>query len=179
LALVLAAPNSDLYLTNRNGVDQMTESFKTEGPDWQQRHLKAYRETEGKIGHFVDFTPFGGPPEVPCLILETTGRKSGTPQLLPLIYGEDSKNFVIVASKGGAPKHPAWFLNLESSSAVKFQVGGKKFSGKAVVAPSTERLRLYDMMTKIYPAYAEYQQNTDREIPVVLLKPEAEIDHLD
>src|SRR3978361_799991 len=109
----------------------MTERFKVEGPDWQTRHLQAYLETDGEHGHFADFTPLGGPPEVPCLILETTGRKSGAHQLLPLIYGKDGKDFVIIASKGGAPKHPAWFLNLDADPAVKFQIGGKKYSGKA------------------------------------------------
>lgn len=156
----------------------MTEAFKTTGADWQKRHLESYLETNGKIGHFADFTPLGGPPDVPCLLLETTGRKSGIQQILPLIYGMDGKNFVIIASKGGAPKHPAWFLNLESDPAVKFQVDDKKYSGKAVLAPAADRQRLYDMMAKIYPPYVEYQQKTDREIPVVLLQPAAEIDRL-
>jgi deazaflavin-dependent oxidoreductase (nitroreductase family) len=115
---------------------------------------------------------------VPCLILETTGRKSGMPQLLPLIYGKDGENFVIVASKGGAPKHPAWFLNLEAGPDIKFQVADKKYRGKAVVASSADRQRLFDMMAKIYPPYIAYQEKTDREIPVVLLQPEAEIDGL-
>jgi deazaflavin-dependent oxidoreductase (nitroreductase family) len=156
----------------------MTQNFKVEGPDWQQRHLDAYLESDGKIGHLVDFGAVGGPPAVPCLILETTGRKSGTPQLLPLIYGQDGENFVIVASKGGAPKHPAWFLNLEAGPEVKFQVVDKKYRGKAVVASSADRQRLFDMMAKIYPPYIAYQEKTDREIPVVLLQPEAEIDGL-
>jgi deazaflavin-dependent oxidoreductase (nitroreductase family) len=156
----------------------MTESYQLVGPDWQKRHLDDYLASNGKNGHLADFGPMGGPRAVPCLILETTGRKSGTPQILPLIYGKDGKNFVIVASKGGAPKHPAWFLNLEAQPQVQFQVVDKKYRGKAVVAPSADRPRLYEMMAKIYPPYIEYQQKTDREIPVVLLQPEAEIDHL-
>jgi deazaflavin-dependent oxidoreductase (nitroreductase family) len=156
----------------------MTENFKIEGPDWQQRHLEAYLRTGGEAGHLVDFTLAGGPAATPCLLLGTTGRKSGNPQLLPLIYGKDGKNFVIVASKGGAPAHPAWFLNLEAHPEIKFQVVDKKYRGRARVATSPERERLFEMMAKIYPPYVAYQQKTDRQIPVVLLEPEAEIDKL-
>ena len=130
----------------------MSEDFKVEGSDFPKRHLEAYLKTDGKNGHYADFTGFGGPPHVPCLILETTGRKSGKQQLLPLIYGEDGKNYVIIASKGGAPKHPVWYLNLAADPAVKIQVADKKYTGKAVVAPAADRQRLYDMMSKIYPA---------------------------
>jgi deazaflavin-dependent oxidoreductase (nitroreductase family) len=157
----------------------MTECFKVAGPDWQKRHLQSYLETDGRLGHFADFSALGGPAAVPCLLLETIGRKSGARQILPLIYGKEGNDFVIIASKGGAPKHPAWYLNLTAEPSVRFQVADKKYRGKAVVAPAAERLRLYAMMAKIYPAYVEYQQKTDREIPVVLLRPEAEIDGLD
>jgi deazaflavin-dependent oxidoreductase (nitroreductase family) len=153
----------------------MSENFKFDGPDSQKRHLEVYLETDGRLGHLVDSNR--GPP-VPCLILETTGRKSGTPKMLPLIYGKDSENFIVVASKGGAPKHPAWFLNLEADGQVKFQVADKKYCGKAVVAPQADRRRLYEMMAKIHPPYLEYEKRTEREIPVILLQPEAEIDRL-
>jgi len=155
----------------------MTESFKAGGPDWKNRHLDAYLKTGGKIGHLVDFTPAGGP-EVPCLIFQTIGRKSGKPQTLPLIYGKDGQNFVIVASKGGAPEHPAWYLNLEANPEVKFQVLEAKYTGKAEIAAEPERQRLFDMMAKIYPPYIEYQEKTEREIPVVILHPETTIDRL-
>jgi len=156
----------------------MSEDFKAEGADFPNHHLEAYLKTNGAHGHYADFTAFGGPPHVPCLILETTGRKTGTKHLLPLIYGKDGENFVIIASKGGAPKHPVWYLNLEADPAVKIQVVDKKYSAKAVLAPAADRQRLYDMMSEIFPPYIKYQQIADREIPVVLLQPEAEIDHL-
>lgn len=155
----------------------MTESFKAGGPDWNARHLDAYLKTGGKIGHLVDFTPEGGP-ETPCLILQTTGRKSGKPLTLPLIYGKDGQNFVVVASKGGAPAHPGWFLNLEANPEVKFQVVDAKYRGRAKIAAGAERKRLFDMMAKIYPPYIDYQKKTQREIPVILLEPEATIDRL-
>jgi deazaflavin-dependent oxidoreductase (nitroreductase family) len=156
----------------------MTEEFKAGSPGWYDKHLDAYLQTDGEIGHLVDFSDVGGPKDVPCLILEVTGRKSGEAHRSPLIYGEDGKNFVIVASKGGAPAHPAWYLNLEADPTVKFQVLEKKYRGRARVAESPERERLFDMMAVIYPPYIDYQKKTDREIPVVILEPEAEIDRL-
>jgi deazaflavin-dependent oxidoreductase (nitroreductase family) len=156
----------------------MAENFKVEGVDWQKRHLEVYLRTNGEVGHLVDFTAAGGPSDTPCLILEVTGRRSGVPQRLPLIYGKDGKNFVIIASKGGAPEHPAWYLNLTAHPEVKFQVLGKKYRGRARVVASPERELLYENMAKIYPPYIEYQQKTVREIPVVLLEPQAEIDRL-
>jgi proline iminopeptidase len=155
----------------------MTESFKAGGPDWQNRHLDSYLKTGGKIGHLVDFTPAAGP-EVPCLILPTIGRKSGNTLTLPLIYGKDGQNFVIVASKGGAPEHPAWYLNLEATPAIKFQVLEAKYSGTAEIAAEPERQRLFELMAKIYPPYVDYQEKTERDIPVVILHPESTIDRL-
>jgi deazaflavin-dependent oxidoreductase (nitroreductase family) len=150
--------------------------FGTEG--WQDRHLAAYLKTDGAEGHFVDFSGVGGPPEVPCLILKTTGRKSGEPKMLPLIYGKDGDRFVIVASKGGAPQHPAWFLNLEAKPEVEFQVADKKYRGVASTVDGAERERLYKMMAEIFPAYLAYQAKTDREIPVVVLEPKGAIERL-
>lgn len=156
----------------------MADEFKAGGPDWNERHLKAYLDTNGHIGHLIDFTPVGGPAHTPCLILVTTGRKSGKAQMLPLIYGKDNGKFVIVASKGGAPEHPAWYLNLEADPEVKIQVLDKKYRGRASTAEGADRERLYAMMAGIYPPYIEYQEKTDREIPVVLIEPDAEIEKL-
>jgi deazaflavin-dependent oxidoreductase (nitroreductase family) len=146
--------------------------------DWQAAHLETYLRTNGAEGHLIDFTRAGGPRETPCLILKTTGRRSGDAKMSPLIYGRDGADYVIVASKGGAPKHPAWFLNLEASPTVEFQVVDKKFRGKARQAKGAERQRLFDMMAKVYPPYIAYQARTDREIPVVVLEPEQEIERL-
>jgi deazaflavin-dependent oxidoreductase (nitroreductase family) len=156
----------------------MTQAFKADSPDWQKRHLDAYLETDGENGHFVDFTPVGGPPEVPCLLLETIGRKSGEPQPLPLIYGEDGDDFIIVASRGGASAHPAWYLNLEAQPEVKVQVAAKKYEGVARTVPSPDRERLFAIMAEIYPPYVDYQQKTDREIPVVAVRPTGEIERI-
>jgi proline iminopeptidase len=156
----------------------MATKIEFGAPNWAQQHLDLYLKTDGAEGHLVDFTPAGGPVETPCLILKTVGRRSGKPSLLPLIYGEDGGAFVIVASKGGAPKHPAWFLNLEANPAVEFQVVDKKYKGVARIAKGAERARLFAMMDAIYPPYTSYQAKTDREIPVVVLEPKEEIARL-
>jgi deazaflavin-dependent oxidoreductase (nitroreductase family) len=146
-------------------------------PGWQKRHVELYLKTDGAEGHQVDFRLPGVPP-VDCLLLQTTGRKSHAPQTTPLIYGQDGGGFVIVASKGGAPQHPAWFLNLRDDPALRFQVGNKKYRGTARIAAGAERERLYAMMTGLYPPYRDYAAKTSREIPVVVLKPDAAIDRL-
>ncbi len=120
----------------------MAEKVKA-GPDgWMQDHLGRYLRTDGAEGHVVDFTAFGGTASTPCLIVETVGRRSGAAHQLPLISGEDGGRFVIVASKGGAPDHPAWFLNLEANPQVRFQVGDRKYRGVARAAAGAERERL-------------------------------------
>lgn len=147
-------------------------------PGWADAHRELYLETNGAEGHLMDFSRAGGPAATPCLILKTTGRKSGEAKLLPLIYGEDGGRFVIVASKGGAPKHPAWYLNLAAKPEVEFQVVDKKYRGVAKATEGAERERLFAMMAGIFPPYLAYKARTAREIPVVVLEPKTEIDHL-
>jgi deazaflavin-dependent oxidoreductase (nitroreductase family) len=156
----------------------MATKIEVGGPDWMKTHLELYERTNGSEGQLVDFTRAGGSAETPCLILKTTGRKSGDARLLPLIYGKDGDNFVIVASKGGAPQHPAWYLNLDANPEVGFQVGPKKYRGKARTAKGAERERLFKMMEGVFPPYTAYKVRTDREIPVVVLEPQSEIDKL-
>lgn len=146
-------------------------------PGWQQRHVEFYLQTDGAEGHTVDF----GQPGVPaanCLLLQTTGRKSGTPKTTPLIYGKDGNGFVVVASRGGAPTHPAWFLNLRDTPGVRFQVLDKKYRGVARITTGAKRERLFRVMAGLFPAYNDYQAKTAREIPVVVLEPQAEIERL-
>jgi len=156
----------------------MSDKVVIGAPGWTDTHLALYQSTNGAEGHLVDFTRAGGPVETPCLILKTTGRRSGEAKLLPLIYGKDAGRFVIVASKGGAPAHPAWFLNLEAHPEVAFQVIDKKYRGVARIADGAERERLFAMMAGIYPPYTQYQAKTERQIPVVVLEPQGELDSL-
>ena len=102
-------------------------------PAWMQNHLERYLATDGADGHIFDLSSVGGG-KVPTLILTTTGRRSGDPVMLPLIYGEANGAYVIIASKGGAPAHPAWFLNLEADPKVHIQVKDKKMDAVARVA---------------------------------------------
>jgi deazaflavin-dependent oxidoreductase (nitroreductase family) len=144
---------------------------------WQQRHVELYIKTDGAEGHVLDFGR-PGVPEVNTLLLETTGRKSRAEKITPLIYGEDGGGFVVVASRGGAPTHPAWFLNLRDSPEVRFQVVDKKYRGAARITAGAERQRLFHMMAGLFPSYTDYQAKTTREIPVVVLEPKGEIDKL-
>jgi deazaflavin-dependent oxidoreductase (nitroreductase family) len=146
-------------------------------PGWQQHHVALYLKTDGAEGHEVDFGRPGEPP-VHCLLLQTTGRKSHAAKTTPLIYGKEGNGFVIVASRGGAPQHPAWFLNLRDDSEVRFQVANKKYHGTARITAGAERARLYAMMTGLFPPYRDYQAKTAREIPVVVLEPKEEIARL-
>jgi deazaflavin-dependent oxidoreductase (nitroreductase family) len=133
-------------------------------------HLRRYIESDGKDGHMWDSAPVGGPGLVPTLLLTTTGRKSGKPIIMPLIYGEADGNYVVVASKGGAPQHPGWYLNLAAKPEVEVQVLAQRFRAKAQTATDAERARLWEMMAAIFPPYNAYQKKTEREIPVVILE---------
>jgi deazaflavin-dependent oxidoreductase (nitroreductase family) len=104
------------------------------------------------------------------LLLTTTGAKSGQPRLAPLVYSRDGDRYVIVASKGGAPTHPAWYFNLVANPIVTVEVGGEKFGARAVVAGDAERDRLYAQHAATYPGFNDYQARTSRRIPVVLLE---------
>jgi deazaflavin-dependent oxidoreductase (nitroreductase family) len=146
-------------------------------PGWQQRHIEAYLASNGAEGHVIDFQRPGVPP-VNCLLLQTTGRKSKAPKVTPLIYGKDGTRFVIVASKGGAPDHPAWFLNLRDRPEVRVQIADKKYRAMARSVTGAERERLFRMMTGLYPPYEDYRRKTSREIPVVVLEPQEQVERL-
>ncbi len=139
-------------------------------PDWIGKHLGEYQQS-GEKGHYWDATFAGGHAKTPTLLLTTTGRKSGKQITMPLIYGADGNSYVIVASKGGAPEHPAWYLNLQANAEVGLQVADKKLRAVARTSTGAERQRLWDMMSAVYPPYPEYQTRTEREIPVVVLEP--------
>ena len=138
-------------------------------PQWIGEHLRRYVESDGADGHLWDTTAVGGPGPVPTLLLTTSGRRSGQPIVMPLIYGEVDGKYVVVASKGGAPTHPGWYLNLVAHPAVEVQVIADRFRATARTATGAERARLWQTMAAIYPPYNAYQAKTQREIPVVVL----------
>jgi F420H(2)-dependent quinone reductase len=121
-----------------------------------------YRLTGGKVG--------GRMGKAPILLLTVAGRKTGKRRTTPLLYGRDGDNFVVIASKGGAPQHPAWYLNLEGQEA-EILVGRNRQRVRAREAGGEERERLWALMVSLYPAYDSYQTKTERRIPVVVLAP--------
>jgi len=138
---------------------------------WIKEHIELYR-TDPEKAHVWDSSVAGGPGPLKTLLLTTKGRKSGEPRSLPLIYGEHGDAYVVIASKGGMPKHPAWFLNLEDDPECDLMVGPKPVRARARVAEGEERERLWKQMAKLYPPYDEYQERAgDRTIPVVVLDP--------
>jgi deazaflavin-dependent oxidoreductase (nitroreductase family) len=128
-----------------------------------EEHVRRYRETGGEVGHVWKEGST-------VLLLTTTGRKSGEPRTTPLIYAQDGDRYVIVASKGGAPEHPGWYENLQKDPNVELQVLDEVFPARARTAEGEERERLWAKANEVWPHYAEYQEKTDREIPVVVLE---------
>jgi deazaflavin-dependent oxidoreductase (nitroreductase family) len=127
-----------------------------------EEHVRRYIETDGEEGYIWREGST-------ILLLTTTGRKSGKELTMPLIFGEDGGSRVLVASRGGAPEHPGWYLNLEANPEVGVQVKGDTFRARARTAEGEERERLWKMMNEIWPHYDEYQTKTTRQIPVVVL----------
>ena len=145
-------------------------STPKELPAFIQDHIRRYVESNGEDGYLWDATMGGGKGKVTCLLLTTTGRKSGRAITLPLIFGQSGADYVVVASKGGAPNHPSWYLNLEANPEVQVQVKADKFRARAHTAKGAERARLWKTMVDIFAPYEDYQKKTQREIPVVVLK---------
>lgn len=137
-------------------------------PDWIVKHLEEYARDPVKA-HLWDGSAFGGHKETPTLLLTTIGRKTGRRITMPLIYGKDGADYVIVGSKGGAPVNPAWVFNIESNPNVEVQIVADRFAAVARIATGEERARLWKMMVAVYPPYPSYQERTEREIPVVVL----------
>jgi deazaflavin-dependent oxidoreductase (nitroreductase family) len=128
-----------------------------------QEHIDRFRETDGAEGH--DWRN-----GTTVLLLTTTGKRSGEPRTAPLIYREHDGDYLIVASKGGAPKPPAWYVNLEADPEVEIELPGERFKARARTAGPDERPELWKLMTEVWPDYDAYQAKTDREIPVVVIE---------
>ncbi len=127
-----------------------------------EEHVRRYLETDGAVGH-----EWSG---VHTLVLTTTGRRSGQPRRSAMIYGQNGDVYVVIASQGGAPTHPDWYLNLTAQPDVEVQVGAERFRARARAAGGGERERLWTLMTGIWPNFDVYQARTDRHLPVVILE---------
>jgi len=128
-------------------------------------HTFLYRWTGGRLGHTI-------PGIGPMLLLDHVGAKSGTKRTSPLLYFRDGEDIVIVASKGGFPKHPAWYHNLMANPDTTVQIGSERRPVHARTADAEERKRLWPVAVKTYRGYADYQaRSKGREIPLVILEP--------
>lgn len=130
-------------------------------------HSWVLRTTRGRVGQRWSTT------RLPLLILTTTGRRSGEPRTTVLGYVEEGENLVVVASKGGLPEHPAWYLNLVANPEVTVELHGSRRTMRARIAQSDERDRLWKTITTLDPRFISYQAGVSRQIPVVVLEPEA------
>ena len=126
-------------------------------------HVRLYRETNGEQGYIWNGAP--------TLLLTTKGRKSGEARTIPIIYTPYGDGYVIIASKGGSPTHPLWYLNVLEDPHVEVQVRADRFEASARTAESPERERIWAEAIKTWPRYDEYQSRTTRRIPVVVLEP--------
>ncbi len=126
-------------------------------------HVRRYRETGGEVGYLWN--------GVPTLLLTTTGRRSGQARTNALIFGRDGDDYLVVASYGGAPRHPAWYLNLTAHPEAEIQVRDQRLPVVARTGPDDEKPRLWRTMTELWPNYDVYESRTDRAIPVVVLSP--------
>jgi F420H(2)-dependent quinone reductase len=129
-------------------------------------HAAVYRLSGGRIGHKLPGIP-------PTLLLHHVGAKSGVERINPLAYLRDGEDLVIVASKGGSPRNPAWFHNLKANPETTVQVGTERRAVRARVASAAERERLWPKVLELYSGYEGYQQRTARQIPLVILEPRA------
>lgn len=128
-----------------------------------ESHIKAYRESDGEVGYLWN--------GVPTLLLTTTGRRSGEARTSALIFAADGDEYVVIASMGGAPTHPQWYLNLQANPAAEVQVKGDHIAVTARTATGDERERLWSLAAQAWPNYDTYQTRTERVIPVVVLSP--------
>lgn len=128
-----------------------------------EEHVQRYRETDGEVGYLWN--------GVPTLLLTTTGRKTGQSRTTPLIFNRDGDDYLVVASMGGAPSHPNWYLNLKAHPDAGIQVRAEHLPVTARTAAPGEKARLWAIVAQQWPNYDVYQSRTTREIPVVVLSP--------
>ena len=139
------------------------ESYtKQEFEDFNRNLVAEFRANKGKVGGMFEGAPL--------LLLTTTGAKTGQARVAPLAYTRDNDRYVIIASKGGSSSHPDWYFNLRARPEVTVEVGEEKFPARATIQHGDDRQRLFDQMASAMPNFAEYQRNTQRVLPVIVLE---------
>ena len=126
-------------------------------------HTSLYKMSGGRLARYMRGSE--------VVLLTTTGRKSGKQRTTPLFGLADGESWAVIASNGGHPEHPNWYLNLRDNTGVELQVGSEKKRMRATTAQGEDRARLWAKMTELYSGYDEYQSFTERVIPVVVLRP--------
>jgi deazaflavin-dependent oxidoreductase (nitroreductase family) len=126
-------------------------------------HVRAYQDTGGEVGYIWN--------GVPTLLLTVTGRRSSQQHTSALIFGRDGDDYLVVASKGGAPNHPLWYLNLDANPRADIQVKAERIRVVAQTATPAQKPRLWKIMIDLWPNYDAYQSRTRRDIPIVVLSP--------
>jgi deazaflavin-dependent oxidoreductase (nitroreductase family) len=140
----------------------LTGEYEPSPWDWVSAQVEQYEATGGKEGGTLEGAP--------CVILTTKGRKTGKLRKTPLMRIEHEGVYAVVASLGGAPQHPVWYLNLLANPDVSLQDGDKVFDFRARTATPEEKRHWWPRLTAVWPPYSEYQSKTERDIPVVLLE---------
>lgn len=156
--------------------DESSEKIRDARMAWMIQHREMYLRSGGAQGHIMDLTAVGAHSFGTHCLIKYAGRKSGKVFITPLCYGAIGGEVVIVASKGGADEHPAWYLNIRDSKEVEFQIATQAFGASWREPIGDERKKVWDFMVDCYPFYANYQASTQRQIPIVMLKPIAAID---
>ncbi|MCW3033900.1 MAG: hypothetical protein QOK19_1978 [Solirubrobacteraceae bacterium] len=131
--------------------------------DFNAQVIEEFRANEGRVGGMFEGAPL--------LLLHHVGARSGAPRVNPLVYQADDGRYVVFASKGGAPTNPDWFHNVKANPDTSIELGGEEIEVRAEEATGAERDRLFTTQKELAPQFAEYEQKTDRTIPVVILTP--------
>ena len=150
--------------------DQSSAEIRCDRKDFISEHRDSYLQSGGTAGHIVDITPVGGHAFTTHCLIRYTGRKSGKTFITPLIYGDIGGEVVIVASKGGADHHPAWYLNILDSKEIDFQIATQAYRATWREPKGAEREKVWNFMVDVFPSYAKYQASTSRQIPLVMMK---------
>jgi deazaflavin-dependent oxidoreductase (nitroreductase family) len=139
--------------------------------EWLANHRARYLGSGGRDGHVEDMRDRGALAFTPHCMIRYKGRTSGKTYISPLIYGAIGGEVVIVASKGGADRHPQWYLNIKDNREIDFQIATQAFRGTWREPEGEERAEVWNFMVKNFPPYAEYQKSTTRQIPLVMMTP--------
>jgi deazaflavin-dependent oxidoreductase (nitroreductase family) len=148
----------------RSQMNPRSEEIVDNPDGWVGAHIRDYVETDGRRGHRLSGWAAS------TLLLVTRGRRSGVLRRTALAYGEHDGRYILVASNGGAKRHPAWYLNLVEDPVVQVQIRDDRFTATARTAGPDERPALWQLMTSLSPTLEDYRRESGREIPVVVLE---------